>query len=132
MLRIFLRQLSMFRILVVDKRDSIHSAIKYLLYRYDLIFSYNIKDAVNKMNENNIDMVLLNLSLENTTDKDWDILKECASKRKTIILMDSADPDLMGESYKFGALEYIDKLDIAGLPELVTKHLNKSDTKILN
>lgn len=121
----------MFRILVLDKRDSIHSAIKYLLYRYELVFSYDIKDAIDRLNEGNIDMILLNLPLEDGSFSNYDMLKEWAGKKKTIAIVDIISPDLVDEANRFGALAYIDKLDISRLPELVSRYLNQAATRIL-
>lgn len=121
----------MFRILVLDKRDSIHSAIKYLLYRYELVFSYDIKDAIDRLNEGNIDMILLNLPLEDGSFSSCDMLKEWAGKKKTIAIVDIISPDLVDEANEIGALAYIDKLDISRLPELVSRYLNQAATRII-
>lgn len=121
----------MFRILVLDKRDSIHSAIKYLLYRYELVFSYDIKDAIDRLNEGNIDMILVNLPLEDGSHSSYDMLKEWVGKKKTIAIVDIISPDLVDEANRFGALAYIDKLDISRLPELVSRYLNQAATRII-
>lgn len=118
----------MFKILVLDKRDSIRTAIKYLLYRYELVFSRDLKDAIDKLNENNIDMLLINLPLEDDLGAK---LGELFGKKKIIGLIDAANHEFMERSGEFGVLECIDKMDIARLPELVDRHLNKSDTQIL-
>ncbi len=121
----------MFRILVLDKRDSIRSAIKYLLYRYELVFSCDINDAVNKLKRDNIDMILINLPIENGLYSSLDILKEWTVKKKTIAIVDMISPDLLNEANEVGILAYIDKLDISRLPELVGRYLNQADTRIL-
>lgn len=121
----------MFTILVLDKRESIQSAIKYLLHRYDVVFSSDIKDAVRRLNESSIDMILVNLPLEGGASQDYDVFQEWTNKKKTIVLTDTLDPEIIEESRKFGALTHIDKMDISILPEVVNKYLNQAVTKIL-
>lgn len=118
----------MFRILVLDKRDSILTVLKYLLYRYEVMFSHDVDDAVNKLKEDNVDMILINLPLENGS---MDVLREWTREKKTIALVDMLSPDMLEESSKLGALECVDKLDIPRLPELVSRHLNQAATKVL-
>lgn len=121
----------MFRILVLDKRDSIRSAIRYLLYRYELVFSYDIKDAVDKLNKDSIDLILVNLPLENGAYPSWTLLKEWTEKKKTIAIADIICPDLLDEAKRLSALVCIDKLDISRLPELVGRYLNQAETKVI-
>lgn len=121
----------MFRILVLDKRDSIHAVIKYLLYRYELVFSYNIADAVDRLKKEDIDMILVNLPLENGLCSSYDILKEYISKKKTIAIVDIMSPDLVDGANRLGVLTCIDKMDISMLPELVSRYLNQAATRIL-
>lgn len=118
----------MFRILVLDKRDSICIVMKYLLYRYEVVFSNDVNDAADKLKEDNIDMLLVNLPLENGS---MNMLREWSSKKKTIALVDMLNPDVLDESMRLGALECVDKLDIPKLPELVGMHLNQAATRVL-
>lgn len=122
----------MFRLLVLDKRDSIQSAIKYLLHRYDLVFCYDARDAATKLESNSIDMFLFNFSSDEESSAENDIVKEWIQKKKTIVVADTITPELIDEVKKMGAVTCIDKLDIGRLPEIVGRHLNQSVTRIMD
>lgn len=118
----------MFRILVLnDKKENIFASVKYLLHRYELVFSSNVEDAVNKLNENSINMILVSLPVEK-----GDLLKEWAGKKKTIAILDVCDVKLLNEFADFGFLACIDKMAIGRLPEIVESYLNKAETRIID
>lgn len=121
----------MFRILVLHRRDSIHTVIKYLLYRYDLVFTCDVNDAIKKLNEDNIDLILLDLPLENGSVSVWNMLKEWTEKKKTIAIIDVISPELVDEAGRIGVLLCIDKLEMSRLPELVSGYLNQAKTRVL-
>lgn len=121
----------MFRILVIDNRDSITKAIKYLLYRYEVVFSRDVKDAITKLKDNIIDMILVNLPFPDGLSSSCETLKEWIQRKKTIVIADLISTELVDEAKKFGAEICIDKLEIPRLPELVGRFLNQAETKIL-
>jgi DNA-binding NtrC family response regulator len=122
----------MFTILVLDRRDGIKSAIKYLLHRYDLVFYSEIKDAVTRLSENNIDMILINLPMENELIEDMELLKEWTHKKKTLALADIIDAELMQKANDFGVMACIDKIDIGTLSDVVNRYLNQAITRVLS
>lgn len=122
----------MFRILVIDNRDSITKAIKYLLYRYEVVFSRDVKDAITKLKDNIIDMILVNLPFPDGLSSSCETLKEWIQRKKTIVIADLISTELVDEAKKLGAEICIDKLEIPRLPELVGRFLNQAETKILN
>lgn len=121
----------MFRILVIDNRDSITKAIKYLLYRYEVVFSRDVKDAITKLKDNIIDMILVNLPFPDGLSSSCETLKEWIQRKKTIVIADPISTELVDEAKKLGAEICIDKLEIPRLPELVGRFLNQAETKIL-
>jgi DNA-binding NarL/FixJ family response regulator len=121
----------MFTILVLDKRDGIKSAIKYLLHRYEIVFFSCIKDAVKRISENNIDLILINLPMEGESREDIESLKEQTNKKKTLALADIIDMKLMQEASEFGVIGCLDKIDIGTLPEVVNRLLNQAITRVL-
>lgn len=122
----------MFKILVLNnKKDTIQSAIRYLLFRYELLFCSEVGDAISKLNSDNINMILVNLPLENGLHSAFDILKEWAGKKKTIALLDLLDSESVDTASGLGVMACVDKMDVWRLPDIVNRFLNKAETRIL-
>jgi len=121
----------MFKILVIDKRETIHSAVKYLLYRYNLDFCRDAEEALSMLNREIYDLILISVPLDYKTSEEYDGLMEWTTKKKTIAMADSVSKECIEEAQFFGVTVCIDKLNICRLPELVEMHLNKAVTKVM-
>ena len=122
----------MFTLLLIDNRESIQSVVKYLLYRYDLVYNNNIQDAVARLEQNSIDMIIVNLPLPDGQAGDQDKLKEWIKEKKTIAVLEMVTPEIVEEAVNLGVLEYLDKMDIGRLPQVVNRYLNQAATRVLN
>lgn len=122
----------MFRILVLDDREGIQLGLKHLLYRYELVFGTKEGGAVQLINKDKIDLILINLIQENGSYSNWDLLKEWAKRKKTIVIADHYTQELAEDVRALGALTCIDKIDLHKLPLLVETYLNQASTRVID
>jgi DNA-binding NtrC family response regulator len=122
----------MFTLLFIDSRDGIRSAVKYLLYRYDLLCCEGPEEAAAILEKNHIDMVIVSLPVKPGPAEDLNILREKTRNKKTIVLLETAAPRQKELAGEWGALDYLDKMDIVRLPQMVNQYLNQAATRILN
>ena len=122
----------MFTILLIDNRNTIQSVVKYLLYRYDLVYCNNPDDAADIIEKNNIDMIIVNLPFSPGCGDQVNKLTGWIKKKKTIAILEMVIPQVVEQAKEWGVLEYLDKMDIGRLPRVVNRHLNQASTRILN
>ena len=121
----------MFRILVLDDRESIRLGIKHLLYRYELIFGKETSADL-LLNEDRISLILVNLIREDGTYSNWELLKKWSKRKKTIVVADNFTEELAAKVQTLGVLTCIDKLDLQKLPNLVERYLNQAATRVIS
>jgi len=123
----------MFKILLIlDDKESISLGLKYLLYRYELVFKDRNKDIDELLETDNIDLILFNLNYRNGSSSYWGLLEKWGKRKKVIVIVDDFTSEVFEGAYNLGALACIDKLDIQKIPYLVEKYLNKSKTRVIN
>lgn len=120
----------MFRVMLFDKREGIHSAVKYLLHRYELVFCRELKDALVEVEEG-VDLAIITFPIEDESSENIEKLKEFVKNRKVLAILDHFSHEQKKEADTFGVINCIDKLDIGLLPELVNRYLNQAVTRIL-
>lgn len=108
------------RILLVEDDSAFAVAIQQLIQRKapfdaDVVTVYSLKDALMKIEEKSIDVVLLDLNLRDSYGIETVVqMRQCASGTPIIILTGQNDEELAIRALQEGAQDYLVKGDIDG------------------
>lgn len=98
------------RVLVVDDEEAIHRVVENRLHGFDLVHAYNGWQAKEAAERGDLDVVLLDLNLPDTTGLEL-LETGLGSDAFPVVVMFSMDcrPSLVERSRRLGAAAYLEK-----------------------